>query len=361
MPTPSPRVRISTAERNRRLAAIRARLNAIKVKIRKAKPKTRKNIENRLRLAVRRTRARLDMSSRTNLRGSKTFKITMCHAVASVPRQKCVSKTVDVYGVYTGSQPLIKSGSVVAMHEDDFDHDWFKRQNTYISKLNDYDFWTVQAHTNRSHSWIGPYTYKGTIPRFTELGSSTHIRPLWPQVRKMILNGTYPATEKWVKDFKATSSEVERYRLYSNNITRLPEAVKREALEMYKKDLKRIIAAAPKAKKKMIIYRGSHFDVFDGTKGHWYKLRSFCSGAYYIGHASAYGKKFTRITVLPGSPVLLVAGTNQWDYPGEYEVMVNIDTKYLIRSRNVQRQVYSDGTRLSVYNPFRVTDVIITK
>ncbi len=362
MPTPSPRAVISTAERNRRLAEIRARLNAIKAKRLADMPKARKNIEQKLRVAYWRARARVS-KTRENLAGKPviTMKIRMCHAPGSVPRKKCTDRVVDVAGVYTGDQPLVKSGGVVAMHEDDFDLDWFKRQNTYISKLNDYDFWTVQAHTNRSHSWIGPYTYKGTIPTFDALGESKHIRPLWPQIRKMILNGTYSDHEQWVKDFKNETNEYERYHIYSRHITRIPTDIKKQALDMYKRDLKRIIAGAPKAKKKMILYRGSHFDIFMGTKGHWYKLKSFCSAAYNIKHALVYGNTFTRITVLPGTPVLFVAGTNQWDEAGEYEVMVNIDTQYLIRSRDVKRHVYYGGSRRSTYTPFKVTDVTIMK
>jgi hypothetical protein len=363
LPTPSPRARITTVERNRRLAEIRASLNAIKAKIRIDKPKTRAEIEQRLRVAYWRARARVN-PTREDLAGKpvKTLKITMCHAPASVPRKKCTNRVVDVKGVYTGDQPLIKSGGVVALHENDFDMDWFKRQNTYISKLSDYDFWTVQAHTNRSHTWIGPYTYKGTIPRFDSLGGSHHITPLWPQVRKMILNGTFQSTAQWVKDFKASTSEADRYRLYTRNITILPDSVKKDALEMYMKDLKRIIAGAPKAHKKMILYRGSGFDIFHGTRGHWHKLQSFCSAAYYIGHSSIYGRNFSRITVLPGTPVLFVAGTNQWNFAGEYEVMVNIDTHYLIRARNVRRHVYYDGRRQNrAYNPYKVTDVTIAK
>ena len=247
------------------------------------------------------------------------------------------------------------------MQAKDFDLDWFKRQSAYVSKLSDYDFWTVQAHTNRSHQWIGPYTYRGNIPSFTGLGGRGHITPLWPQLRKMILNGTYRSTAAWVTVFKDLMDEKQRYDLLTRNLPSLPATVKKEALEMYKKDLKRIIAGAPKAKKKMILYRGSGFDIFRGSRGHWYKLKSFCSAAYNLNHAMIYGRLFTRITVLPGSPVLLVAGTNQWGDEGEYEVMVNLDTKYLIRGRGVMRHVYYNGRRSHIYDGYRVTDVTIAK
>jgi len=247
------------------------------------------------------------------------------------------------------------------MQEKDFDLEWFRRQNNYVSKLSDYDFWTVQAHTNRSHTWIGPYTYKGNLPSFRGLGGAAHITPLWPQLRKMILNGTYRTEVAWVKTFKNATTEKERYDLLTRNLSKVPAPVKKAALELYKKDLKRIIAGAPRAKKKMILYRGSSFDIFNGNPGHWYKLKSFCSAAYNLNHAMIYGSMFTRITILPGSPVLLVAGTNQWGSAGEYEVMVNIDTQYLIRVRGVTRHAYYNGQRSYTRTGYRVTDVTIAK
>jgi hypothetical protein len=263
--------------------------------------------------------------------------------------------------VYGDGNPLIESGTVVAMQAKDFDLDWFRRQNAYVSKLSDYDFWTVQAHTNRSHQWIGPYTYRGNIPTFRMLGGEGHLVPLWPQIRKMILNGTYTSKSGWVRDFKTLTDETHRYNLLKHNLPNVPANIKREALEMYKKDLKRIIAGAPKTKKKMIVYRGSGFDIFKGNPGHWYKLKSFCSGAYNVNHALGYGTMVTRVTVLPGSPVLLVAGTNQWGRDGEYEIMVNLDTHYLIRGRDVQRQAYYNDSRLRSWRGYRVTDVTIAR
>lgn len=358
MPTPSPRRVITSAERNNRLAAIKARLNAIMASRRAAMPRGRTNVENRLRSVARRARER---HGRVNVaRGYKTseLSIPICRSTASVPRKKCITRKT-VLNVYTGG-PLIDSGAIVAMKMDDFDIEWFKRQNKYISKLNDYDYWTVQAHTNRSHAWIGPYTRDGRVPIFIGLGlgGGKHITPLWPQIRKLLLSGRYDDTVTWTAAFKR-GDESGRYRLFSAEIERLPKTIKKEALEMYKVDLKRIIAHAPKSNKKMILYRGSHFDIFKGTKGHWHNLTSFCSAAFNVRHALSYGSNgFQRITILPGTSVLLVAGMNQWNQNGEYEVMVNIDTKYLIRSRGVMRPVYYNDR---LQETVRVTDVTIAK
>ena len=351
--------RITTAERNVRLAAIRTRLNAVRAAKLAAMPKRRANVEKRLKNAVARVRARL----RGNNPTIKTIIVPFCHAPASVPRKACKIRKAKV-NVYTS--PLVDDGTVIATRENDIDIDWFKRQDEYVKNLSDYDFWTAQAHTNRSHSWIGPFLYRGTVPSYfpgTSGAAHTHIAPLWPQIRELILNGTFKRRsgsegwrDAWIEDFKRMTSEKSRYDLFCRNTNQLPTSIARAGIIMYREDLKRIIAAAPKSRKKMILYRGASFDIFKSTKGHWHNLESFCSAAYDLNHALAYeGGTVQRITVLPGTPVLLVAGMNQWTTNGEYEIMVNIGTKYLIRSRGVKRMLYPGHRRT------RVTDVTIAK
>lgn len=358
-PPAAPAGRITTAERNARLAAIRARLNAMRVAKLAAMPKQRANVEKRLKNAVARVRARL----RGNNPTASSMIVPFCHAPASVPRKPCKIRKARVR-VY--NSPMVNDGTMVATRASDIDLDWFKRQDEYVKNLSDYDYWTAQAHTNRSHSWIGPFLYRGTIPSTfpgRSGGAHTHIAPLWPQVRKMILDGTYTRRtaerwrDAWIDDFTRMTSEKDRYDLFCVNSNALSSEMKRRALTMYRYDLKRIIAGAPKSRKKMILYRGASFDIFRSTLGHWHSLESFCSASYDLNHTLGYeGGTLQRITVLPGTPVLLVAGMNQWNVNGEYEIMVNIGTKYLMRSRAVKRLLWTGHKRAT-----RVTDVTIAK
>ena len=346
--------RITTAERNVRLAAIRARLNAMRAAKLAAMPKRRANVEQRLRNAVARVRARKDANRTAS--SVETLTVPFCHAPASVPRKACTIRKAKIK-VYTSS--VINDGTMLATRASDIDLDWFKRQDAYVKNLSDYDFWTAQAHTNRSHSWIGPFLYQGVIPRYLPGTDGKHIAPLWPQIRKLILDGTFTPTGHyfWVDTFLGMNNETDRYNLYISNNRNIPQSIMKRAIEMYRDDLKRIIAGAPKSRKKMILYRGASFDIFRSTVGHWHKLESFCSAAYDLKHALLYtGSTLQRITVLPGTPVLLVAGMNQWEINGEYEIMVNIGTKYLIRQRAVKRLLWT-GFRTST----RVTDVTIAK
>lgn len=354
--------RITTAERNVRLAAIRARLNAMRAARVAAMPKRRANVHKRLKNVVARVRARLGARNTPTF---STLVVPFCHAPASVPRKPCKVRKASIT---VFRSPLIDDGTMVATRASDIDLDWFKRQDKYVKNLSDYDYWTAQAHTNRSHGWIGPFLYRGTVPSSLpgrSGGGHTHIAPLWPQIRKMILDDTYifrsgadTWRDSWARDFKRMTSEQSRYNLYAANMSHLPALVLKRALEMYRDDLKRIIAGAPKSRKKMILYRGASFDIFRSTRGYWHTLESFCSAAYDLNHALGYeGGSMQRITVLPGTPVLLVAGMNQWGRNGEYEIMVNLGTKYLIRGRGVSRVIWTGRYGRKV----RVTDVTITK
>jgi hypothetical protein len=191
-------------------------------------------------------------------------------------------------------------------------------------------------------------------------GTTTHMAPLWPQVRKLILDGTFaPAPGyTWVQTFLNTTSESDRYKLYDRERNNVPEFIRRRALDMYRADLKRIIERAPRSKKTMVLYRGTGFDIFKGSTSHWHTLKSFCSAAYDLQWALQYEQGYIqRITILPGTPALFVAGMNQWDHGGEYEIMVNVDTKYLIRYRNVKRSVHS----VTRTRKIKITDVTIAK
>ena len=347
--TPS---RLTTAQRNARLAEIRARLNAMRAAKLAAMPKKRANVEKRLKNVVARVRSRL----RGNNPTETTMVVPFCHAPASVPRKPCKIRKAKI-SVYTS--PMVNDGTMVATRASDIDLDWFKRQDAYVKNLSDYDYWTAQAHTNRSHSWIGPFLYRKALPSYIPGSVGKHIVPLWPQIRKLILDGTFMAAGHyyWVVSFKGFTSETARYDLYKSNTRNIPTHIMKLALEMYRDDLKRIIAGAPKSRKKMILYRGASFDIFRSTKGHWHSLESFCSAAYDMKHTLGYeGGTMQRITVLPGTPVLLVAGMNQWNVNGEYEIMVNIGTKYLMRSRAVKRLLWTGRKRAT-----RVTDVTIAK
>jgi hypothetical protein len=137
----------------------------------------------------------------------------------------------------------------------------------------------------------------------------------------------------------------------------MPNHVLEMCLKKYKNDLKRIIDGAPPVKKTMYLYRGTTNNIFKGVKGQIHTMKGFSSTAFNMSHAlvySSYAGGIIRIAVRPGTRVLLVAGLNQWRNDGEYEVILNIGSRFYISKRDVKRvmptRVIKQITDVSIYS-----------
>ncbi len=135
-------------------------------------------------------------------------------------------------------------------------------------------------------------------------------------------------------------SLVDKYKAYLSYLPSMPNDVLEMCLVQYKNDLKRIIDHAPLVKKTMYLYRGTQNNIFRGVKGQVHTMKGFSSTAFNMSHAlvySSYVGGIIRIAVRPGSRVLLVAGLNQWYSHGEYEVILNMGSRFYISKRDVKR------------------------
>lgn len=243
--------------------------------------------------------------------------------------------------------PLSNRRVVLAMHPTNFDQEWFKEQSDYVNSLNDYDYMTASAYTVQSHSWIGPYLLRGTLSH-PVIHRGNMITPLFPQfvMTKLIhmqrLSGPYINI---MRDSKYTLAD--KYKAYLSYLPSMPNTVLEMCFKQYTKDLKRIIDGAPPVKKTMYLYRGTQDNIFKGVKGQVHTMKGFSSTAFNVAHAllySSYAGRIIRIAVRPGSRVLLVAGLNQWYSHGEYEVIVNIGSRFYISKRDVKRVLSGSKT-----------------
>jgi hypothetical protein len=325
------------------------------------------NFKNRARAALARVRERLKYPSNfSQVKRPTAFKVPINRYNASVPRKATPQKEHINLGTYNSGTfgKKVQNGIVLGTRQSNFDMSWFEAQNRYIKSLNDDDFWTLMSYTNRSHSWIGPYirSNKRTVPHFTGTSTTgTHIIPMFSQFRKFVETKAWPGKNisPWVETFKTQNKqEKQQYTTYRRQIGYIPAVVRRWMLDQYQQDLHRIIKAAPVNTKRMVLYRGNSTNIFQGTFGKWFKNKGFISTAFELSHAMGYaGQDLTRITVLPGTHMILVAGLNQWNPKGEYEIILNDDTRYLIRKRDIYKWVVKDWG-----NPVkkRVTEVVIT-
>lgn len=136
-----------------------------------------------------------------------------------------------------------------------------------------------------------------------------------------------------------------------------------EAIEMYVKDLQRIISKAPPLPKTMYLYRGLYSNIFDKKIGTVHKFDEFAS-AGYIPRRGYAGDSYIRMKVLKGTRVLLLQGLNMWGdklkRDGEFEVLINKGAHYVITKRYLKRYRFNVAKPYDWYQKtLPVTDITI--
>lgn len=228
---------------------------------------------------------------------------------------------------------------------------WIDAQVNYIKNLNEYDFFTAMAFTNRSHRWISPYLYSGNLNNveFTKNNGSV-VPPLYPQIRSLVFSKRIVTVEDMAL--------LQRIFNKSFNIKSLNENFLKLAYKLYVQDLHRIIKNAPPLPRTMVVYRGLDTDVFKTGMNPVQTMKAFASASYVPNNV--YGSSdYMKITLPRGSRVLLLQCLNSWlnskqKPKGEYEVLLNIGTKYVITKRNLLRPVVNSNKQVRMRH---VTDV----
>jgi hypothetical protein len=249
---------------------------------------------------------------------------------------------------------MMKNGTVLGVTEDTSpSQEWIDAQSKYLSSLNNYDLYTAMSYTVRSHEWIGPWlrgqkkSIYFSIPR-------NYTVPLYSQVMKL--------AEK-IKDPLLTRLINARnpFDVYKDIINSLPTYIKTIAIEMYIKDLQRIIRGAPPLPKTIYVYRGLMTNMFAKKLGTRHTFGEFASAAYVPQNVYA-GNSYIRLKLLKGTRVLLLQGLNHWNADGEYEILINKGAHYVIRKRYLNRYAYN---RKGFFNnklyerQIKVTDVTV--
>jgi hypothetical protein len=227
---------------------------------------------------------------------------------------------------------------------------WMDAQAKYLDGLNYDDLYTVASYTVRSHQWIGPWIRRTGNPTFTK--PQGFIVPLYPQVMK--LSKVWPPGTDSMMDKLKTSKDP--YTFFKDNISYIPRNILDMVMNMYANDLQRIFKRAPPLPKTMYVYRGLSTDIFKGKVGSTHTLGEFASTGYVP--QSVYGyDRYMRIKLLKGTRVLLLQGLNKWHDHGEFEILLNKGSHYIIRSRNVYRPVLN-RPRNTIHKKY-VSDVTV--
>ena len=262
------------------------------------------------------------------------------------PGEPLKSRKVTLYIQVPVETNDIKNGTTMAVTKEFLPtQEWIDAQTKYIESLNQYDYFTAMAHTVRSHQWIGPWL-RGE-DTYHLVNAYGHTRPLYPQLEKLASTSKEP----WAVQFSfGTYAKIP-----------IPRSVLAKALDMYAKDLYRIIRNAPPIPKTMYLFRGVQDDIFKGKIGTRHILDGFASASYVPLRAYTVGGGYMRIKLLKGARVLLMQGLNQWDVPGEYEILINKKSLYKITKRNLYRTVInsSPNRARTAWDQMKVTDVTV--
>jgi hypothetical protein len=274
-----------------------------------------------------------------------------------------------MFPIQTAKGRRINSRAVIATQKNDIKHtDYFAKQIDYLKNMNINDLMTVAAYTNEAGWWLLPFQRSGKIQNESSFFKHDMIQdmiyPLFPQMKSIIETGYDVLQPDEVEEFQPliefmqskTKSIEDKYFIYislaqenvfSNKALKL-------ALQMYVKDLTRIINNSPPVKEPLVVYRGISTDVL--RKGSVFKSKQFTSTAYNVIQAVKYARgdppHLQRITIPRGKHALFVAPVNKFGKFGEYEVVLP-PCDFEITGRNRKMKVLVDGK----FKDYRVTDL----
>lgn len=262
---------------------------------------------------------------------------------------------------------------------------WFKANDDYIKSLSVYDAFTVIGYTNHSHFFISKYLRGKMTPRYLNdrIGNIEHNNeyyfPFFMQAMLIIdnveiekdiivtIDGLKKKVSSWIETMKS-STNLKAYNIMMKIGKYFSYRFWVSAMELYKDDLKRIIANAPRTTKRMVVFRGVQSEYFvKEAKDSFYKTNNFMSATLKPYHATLYQRDkrccFKRIVVPPGSRILFITGMSFFNK--ELEVLINIDSVFYIKNWKKTIRTYGDQqgvlTDVCLKNPktIEITDAIL--
>ena len=249
-------------------------------------------------------------------------------------------------------------------NENNIDYEWFVKNNEYIASLSKKEIFTIYGYTYYGDQLMKKYIFGkldvDRLIRSIDL-KDYHVEKYFPfffQLMDII-------KELPVKDIVADSSEENKimnlrivrfkqkidkyesedlYNLYKNileNVKNMKKNILTLCIDRYIADLSTIIENAPATTKTMKVYRGVEDDYYfkNRKKNVYFKNETFVSTSFNPDIAHIFKNKYNKcciseITLLPGTKCLWISGVSH--FPGENEILLNINTTYLIRSHKVE-------------------------
>jgi hypothetical protein len=296
------------------------------------------------------------------------------------------------------------------------DTEWFADMNNYIESLSKEDMFTVLGYTMHGDKLVnnylrGQFDYREFYPSLGDTATTwtSSYMPLFFQAKHVIHDDKFIPKKYVYHNHVVQLLETPPNVRYDKRLTKKPLRVNdllellhnhkdlpnssiymalascgwnlernfwNESIEMFSKDLNRIIKKSPALKRRMVVFRGVKDDYYlKGSKNFFYKNSGFVSTS--LSHRLANGfmnnddiKDNTicclkRIVLLPGTHVLFISGLSR--FPNEMEILMSTDSVYVIK--NAKRTLPSYNNEISKINDvcgenlykLLMTDIIVVK
>jgi hypothetical protein len=294
---------------------------------------------------------------------------------ASIKRLKNYLKNKEYKGEYYKLSELfpeeydeeLRRIKILATQSEAIDIDWINAQNEYISKLPKRDILTAIGYTYTGDVVLNSYL-KGTfdIVKYQE-ELNKEVRLKYSSRHKIWLKRIYPFFTQIVDVvYKDSDYGYESYLECLGLIQTLPVEKWYEVFEMYKLDMQRIIAGAPTNKKQIVVWRGVKekrlHDYKESSNDVYNLVDQFSSTTLNLNVARDFtGYRddngiiccLLQINILPGIHSLFMLGLSY--LKEEYEILLNINSKYLIKENKVINTSNSRPTLTAI------TKVVVVK
>ena len=267
--------------------------------------------------------------------------------------------------------------------------DWFKEMNDYIKSLPKEDLFTVLGYTFHGDEWANNHMrgrfkqtqfYSGLksisstwlsayMPVFFQAKSILHKKNFSASIYTfkndpVILQASHPCDPRLTSKQFTVSEMLELlnkeqdlpnssiYMALASMGYNLKPIFWMEAIELFAKDLNRIIMGSPPLKTKLVVFRGVKNDYYlKGSNNNYYKNKGFVSTSLSYSLAKAFSGGvccLKRIVLLPGSRALFISGLSR--FPTEIELLLPVDTIFYIKNAKKTLPYYIDNTS-------RLTDI----
>lgn len=286
-------------------------------------------------------------------------------------------------------------------HKDvEIDKDWLNEQHEYLKTLTREELFNVYGYTRNGDVFVNNFmrgtlddaffriyldTFKDDEDKYFPLffpaldALSVNVTKIQEIYEKVLIDPLNVVNQKKLVQLRRrTTKNTTKYLLLLSILKDTKVEWWHHVIRMYSHSLEAIIRKAPPTKKKMYIYRGVktdfYLDKFKNERNPIFPSRGFVSTsssinvAYDFTTKDNYVKKendilgiqdnsrhccFMRITVLPGTRMLLTAGMSYFHHEAEF--LLSRDTVFYIVKSSTEKFCTSQ----SGYLKMRVSDMVI--